>query len=129
MGSVLHKPSKRGRLYPGISSSSKLGRMYILNKIAFSGINFSPSTNVKTQQDKQSMEDTLKVLLLIRSFQTNGYLKANLDPLKLDISQKNDQLIRIYQNLTTLDYKTYGFTEEDLDREFMIYTDKITVIS
>jgi 2-oxoglutarate dehydrogenase E1 component len=103
--------------------------MYILNKIAFSGNNFSPSTNVKTQQDKQSMEDTLKVLLLIQSFQTNGYLKANLDPLNMDIRQKNVQLIPIYQILTTLDYKTYGFTEEDLDREFMIHTDKITVIS
>ena len=73
------------------------------------------------------MEDTTKVLLLIRSYQTNGYLKANIDPLNLDISMKNDELIRIYQNRTTLDFKTYGFTDADLDREFLIHTDQIKV--
>ena len=69
----------------------------------------------------------MKVLLLIRSYQTNGYLNASLDPLNMDSSQKNEQFLRIFQNRTTLDYKNYGFVEEDLDREFVIHTDKIAV--
>jgi 2-oxoglutarate dehydrogenase complex dehydrogenase (E1) component-like enzyme len=71
------------------------------------------------------MEDTMKVLLLIRSYQTNGYLAANLDPLNME----NDEHVSIFQNRVTLDFKNYGFTEEDLDREFMIYTDQIQVIT
>ena len=74
------------------------------------------------------MEDTMKVLLLIRSYQSNGYLNADLDPLKLDIKTHHEQFKKIYQNRVTLDYQNYGFTEKDLDREFTIYTDKLTVI-
>lgn len=73
------------------------------------------------------MEDTMKVLLLIRAYQNNGFLNANIDPLKMDMSQKNESFKKIYQNRVTLDYKNYGFTDEDLNREFIIFTDKITV--
>lgn len=57
----------------------------------------------------------------------NGYLAANIDPLNMDISLKNDQLVRVFQNRVLLDYKNYGFKEEDLDREFSIFTEQIQV--
>lgn len=70
----------------------------------------------------------MKVNLLIRAFQSNGYLAASLDPLNLETLDDKRKRFKEYHNLDTLDYKNYGFTEADLDREFIIKTELITGI-
>ena len=62
-------------------------------------------------------------MLLVRGFMTHGHLLADLDPLHLISTYRHmgqyaekfrlphDERIK-----GLLDYRTYGFTEEDLDR-------------
>lgn len=83
---------------------------YGVNKKSFE----EKSENIK------NLEDTNKVILLIRAFQRNGYLDADLDPLKQEDAESKTKQYKIYDQLNTLDYKTYGFTESDLDKEFHI---------
>lgn len=60
-----------------------------------------------------SRDDILKsinTLMLIRAYRVRGHLQANLDPLGLQPLKYHPEL----------DPKTYGFTEEDLDKEIFI---------
>ena len=54
--------------------------------------------------------DSIKALMLIRSYRVRGHLEADLDPLGLVHRQAHPEL----------DYRTYGFTEADLDRPIFI---------
>jgi 2-oxoglutarate dehydrogenase E1 component len=54
--------------------------------------------------------DSIRALQLIRSYRVRGHLEADLDPLRLDKRGHH----------TELDYRSYGFTEADLDREIFI---------
>ncbi|MZR29442.1 2-oxoglutarate dehydrogenase E1 component [Sneathiella litorea] len=54
--------------------------------------------------------DTIRALMLIRSYRVRGHLKANLDPLGLEIPKEHPEL-----NPTT-----YGFTEKDWDRPIFL---------
>ncbi|MDJ0947389.1 MAG: 2-oxoglutarate dehydrogenase E1 component [Alphaproteobacteria bacterium] len=54
--------------------------------------------------------DSIRALMLIRSYRVRGHLWAQLDPLGIETPQHHPEL----------DYKTYGFTEADLDREIFI---------
>lgn len=58
----------------------------------------------------QTIQESMKLLLLVRAYQVNGHLKAKLDPLNLDQRQVPE----------VLNPEFYGFTEADLDREFFI---------
>jgi 2-oxoglutarate dehydrogenase E1 component len=69
-----------------------------------------------------------KVNLLIRSYQKRGYLKANLDPLNLDLIDRPDTSNYLKESRQTLDYKNYQFSEQDLDKEFLIYTHGVSGI-
>jgi len=63
---------------------------------------------------------------LLHAFENVGHLVADVDPLKLQEVYKDiesfSQKFRFPQGplLALLDYKEYGFTEADLDREFYI---------
>jgi 2-oxoglutarate dehydrogenase E1 component len=70
----------------------------------------------------------MKVNLLVRAFQSNGYLAADLDPLNLETLEEKKIRFKVYQNVDTLDYRNYGFSEADLDREFLIKTELISGI-
>lgn len=58
----------------------------------------------------QTIQESMRLLLLVRAYQVNGHMKAKLDPLGLD-----DRKIPL-----ELDPALYGFTEADLDREFFL---------
>jgi 2-oxoglutarate dehydrogenase E1 component len=55
--------------------------------------------------------DSLRAIMMIRAFRMRGHLRANLDPLGL-ASTPGDA--------TELDPATYGFAEEDYDREIFL---------
>jgi len=54
--------------------------------------------------------DSIRALMLIRSYRVRGHLEADLDPLGLVKREAHPEL----------DYRTYGFTEADLDRRIYI---------
>ncbi|KAJ0751958.1 putative oxoglutarate dehydrogenase (succinyl-transferring) [Helianthus annuus] len=58
----------------------------------------------------QTIQESMRLLLLVRAYQVYGHLKANLDPLGLEQREIPDDL----------DPALYGFTEADLDREFFL---------
>jgi 2-oxoglutarate dehydrogenase E1 component len=60
--------------------------------------------------DEASIHDSLRALMLIRSFRVRGHLEANLDPLGLMQRPANPEL----------DPATYGFSEADYDRPLFI---------
>ena len=66
--------------------------------------------NIDFDTCKTSTLDSIRALRLIRAFRINGHLIADLDPLKI--------LERDYP--PELDYKSYGFSESDLNREIFI---------
>jgi 2-oxoglutarate dehydrogenase E1 component len=57
--------------------------------------------------------DSIRALMLIRSYRVRGHLEAQLDPLNLKVSGHH----------ADLDPKSYGFTDADLDREIYIAKD------
>jgi len=54
--------------------------------------------------------DSIRALMMIRVFRVRGHLQARLDPLGIEEPTPHPEL----------DYRTYGFTEADLDREIFI---------
>ncbi|CAA6654909.1 unnamed protein product [Spirodela intermedia] len=58
----------------------------------------------------QTIQESMRLLLLVRAYQVNGHMKARLDPLGLEVREVPHDL----------DPAFYGFTEADLDREFFI---------
>lgn len=57
---------------------------------------------------KALVRDHLRVIMLIRAYRVRGHLIARLDPLGLTGNEEHPEL----------DWRTYGFTEVDLDRPF-----------
>ena len=60
--------------------------------------------------DRAAIADSLHALMLIRSYRVRGHLAATLDPLGLYRQEENSEL----------DYRSYGFTDSDLDRHIFI---------
>ncbi|KAJ9551113.1 hypothetical protein OSB04_015158 [Centaurea solstitialis] len=58
----------------------------------------------------QTIQESMRLLLLVRAYQVYGHMKAKLDPLGLEQRAIPDDL----------DPALYGFTEADLDREFFL---------
>ena len=59
---------------------------------------------------KQSAQDSVRAIMLIRAFRIRGHLIANLDPLKLSKIMEHPELKP----------ETYGFTKSDYDREIFL---------
>jgi 2-oxoglutarate dehydrogenase E1 component len=62
---------------------------------------------------QQAAQDSVKALMLIRSYRMRGHLHANLDPLGIEGKKTHEEL----------DPASYGFKESDLDRK--IFIDKV----
>ena len=81
----------------------------VIDDISFDKVVRSSSA-VDFNSFKTSTLDSIRALRLIRAYRINGHLIANLDPLNLHKKNYHPEL----------DYKSYGFSESDLDREIFI---------
>jgi 2-oxoglutarate dehydrogenase E1 component len=70
----------------------------------------APATGASNDQVKAAALDSIRVLILIRSYRVRGHLLADLDPLGLEHREDHPEL----------DYRTYGFSDADLDRPIYI---------
>jgi 2-oxoglutarate dehydrogenase complex dehydrogenase (E1) component-like enzyme len=74
-----------------------------------------------------NVQQSQKLMLLIRSYMTHGHMKADLDPLKLYETYQKDfpeyaDKFKLPQTgpIHLLDYKQYGFSDADLDKDFFV---------
>ncbi|MGZ9034218.1 MAG: thiamine pyrophosphate-dependent enzyme, partial [Rhodospirillales bacterium] len=65
---------------------------------------------VSSEQVRAATMDSVRALMLIRSYRVRGHLVAKFDPLGLEGKKYHPEL----------DPKTYGFTEEDYDRPIFL---------
>ncbi|GEO81506.1 2-oxoglutarate dehydrogenase E1 component [Pararhodospirillum oryzae] len=59
---------------------------------------------------RQPILDSIRALMMIRAYRVRGHLMARLDPLGLSATEEHPEL----------DYRSYGFTPDDLGREIFI---------
>lgn len=72
----------------------------------------------------QIAEETVKLMSLIRAYRHRGHFVADLDPLRLDADIQSDTMYSVPHNTRVeLQPSHYGFTEADLDREFVVSTE------
>jgi 2-oxoglutarate dehydrogenase E1 component len=62
------------------------------------------------EQIRAATKDSLRALMMVRTYRVRGHLEAQLDPLGLQIPKPHPEL----------DPATYGFTEADMDRPVFI---------
>jgi len=67
-------------------------------------------TPITDERARAATIASLRALMLIRSYRVRGHLEARLDPLGLQIPAPHAEL----------DYRSYGFTDADLDRPIFI---------
>ncbi|MGH7003449.1 MAG: 2-oxoglutarate dehydrogenase E1 subunit family protein, partial [Alphaproteobacteria bacterium] len=65
------------------------------------------TVGASAEQMREAALDSIRAFMLIRTYRSRGHLIANLDPLGLAERKYHKDL----------DYKTYGFTEADLDKQ------------
>ena len=67
-------------------------------------------TAADPEATRRAVLDSIRALMLIRSYRVRGHLEARLDPLGLQVPKSHPEL----------DPKTYGFTDEDWDRPIFL---------
>ncbi|MBF0305144.1 MAG: 2-oxoglutarate dehydrogenase E1 component [Alphaproteobacteria bacterium] len=73
----------------------------------------APAAGPSADEVRKATLDSIRALMLIRAYRVRGHLEANLDPLGLAPREPHPEL----------DWRTYGFTADDLDRP--IFIDKV----
>ena len=69
-------------------------------------------------------EESTRLIMLLRAFLTHGHLVANIDPLNLkEVYKDSPSLAKKFRFpdealLRLLDPAAYGFTKEDMEREY-----------
>ncbi len=91
----------------GLSLEDEYG---ILGDAAYRAIETAEKKGLPQQDVRAAAIDTIRALMLIRSYRVRGHLKANLDPLGLEIPKEHPEL----------DPRTYGFDENDWNRQIFI---------
>ncbi len=74
------------------------------------GAKGAPAAAADPEATRRAVLDSLRALMLIRSYRVRGHLEAQLDPLGLTKPKPHPEL----------DPKTYGFTDADLDRPIFL---------
>ena len=69
-----------------------------------------PSPSASAAEMRQHTIDSIRALMMIRAYRVRGHLEANIDPLKLTPREPHPEL----------DYRSYGFTPDDLTRPIFI---------
>ena len=70
----------------------------------------APAVPMSSEQVRAATIASLRALMLIRSYRVRGHLEARLDPLGLQIPRPHAEL----------DPRSYGFTDNDLDKPIFI---------
>jgi len=70
----------------------------------------APSAGVSAEDIRAAARDSIRALMLIRSYRVRGHLQATLDPLGIEQPTENPELTPEF----------YGFTEADLDRPIFL---------
>ncbi len=78
--------------------------------LAGAPLGYGAAPQATPDQIRQATLDSIRALILIRSYRVRGHLEASLDPLGLVKPEAHPEL----------DPATYGFTEADLDRPIFI---------
>lgn len=86
------------------AKESKAAGQKIVAKAAEAGVSLSDA------QVQRAVLDSIRALMIIRAYRIRGHLAADLDPLKMQDTTKHPEL----------DPKSYGFTEQDMDRPIFI---------
>ena len=89
-------------------TGSELSEMYVAAKTGAAPVALSASN----APSSQSIQESMRLLLLVRAYQVNGHFMASLDPLGLEVRKVPIEL----------DPALYGFSEADLDRQFFLGT-------
>ncbi len=83
----------------------------------FNDVQADLAQKIKQRTPEAALEDTraatldsIRAIMMIRAYRIRGHLIADLDPLKLEPPTPHPEL----------DYRSYGFTEADLDRPIFI---------
>ncbi len=63
-----------------------------------------------TADIRAATKDSLRALMMVRTYRVRGHLEADLDPLGLQVPKPHPEL----------DPATYGFTEADMDRPIFL---------
>jgi 2-oxoglutarate dehydrogenase complex dehydrogenase (E1) component-like enzyme len=84
------------------------------------------ASGVSSVSADRAAKEAVALAALLKAYETVGHLVADLDPLQIiEVYKDNKAIQEKYfvpsQSLKdSLDYKCYGFTEQDLEREFHI---------
>lgn len=66
------------------------------------------------------IQENLRLLLLIRTYQSQGFLNSNIDPLYLNPTDQSGNIYKSHIEGLSLNYQKAGFTEADLVKQFNI---------
>src|SRR5437868_1530351 len=77
---------------------------------AILGNGAAPAAGTEEEALRRATTDSIRALQLIRAYRVRGHLEADLDPLGLEKRGPYPEL----------DFRSYGFSEADLDREVFI---------
>ncbi|CAA7612220.1 2-oxoglutarate dehydrogenase E1 component [Magnetospirillum sp. UT-4] len=68
------------------------------------------AAGLSPEESRKAVVDSIRALMMIRTYRVRGHLEADLDPLGLAEREPHPEL----------DYRSYGFTDADLDRPIFI---------